>query len=158
MEGKIKQADLDLSEAKRRDNFELCAKYKALRDDYIEKREKAEIEWKEKCASMTLSIGEDEIAEVVGNWTGIPVSKITQGESEKLVNLEKVLQSRVIGQDEACLAVARAIKRARAGLKDPKRPIGSFIFLGPTGVGKTELAKALAGALSATKTCLSAWI
>lgn len=147
MEGKIKQADLDLSEAKRRDNFELCAKYKALRDDYIEKREKAEIEWKEKCASMTLSIGEDEIAEVVGNWTGIPVSKITQGESEKLVNLEKVLQSRVIGQDEACLAVARAIKRARAGLKDPKRPIGSFIFLGPTGVGKTELAKALAGAL-----------
>lgn len=147
LEGKIKQADLDLSEAKRRDNFELCAKYKALRDDYIEKREKAEIEWKEKCASMTLSIGEDEIAEVVGNWTGIPVSKITQGESEKLVNLEKVLQSRVIGQDEACLAVARAIKRARAGLKDPKRPIGSFIFLGPTGVGKTELAKALAGAL-----------
>ena len=147
LENKIKQADLDLSEAKRRDNFELCAKYKALRDDCIEKREKAEIEWKEKCASMTLSIGEDEIAEVVGNWTGIPVSKITQGESEKLVNLEKVLQSRVIGQDEACVSVARAIKRARAGLKDPKRPIGSFIFLGPTGVGKTELAKALAAAL-----------
>ncbi len=147
LEAKIKQADLDLSEAKRRDNFELCAKYKALRDDCIEKREKAEIEWKEKCASMTLSIGEDEIAEVVGNWTGIPVNKITQGESEKLVNLENALQARVIGQDEACVAVARAIKRARAGLKDPKRPIGSFIFLGPTGVGKTELAKALAGTL-----------
>ena len=147
LEKKIKQADLDLSEAKRRENFELCGKYKALRDDYIEQKEKAEIEWKEKCANTDLSIGEDEIAEVVGNWTGIPVKRITEGESEKLVNLEKVLQSRVIGQDEACSAVAKAVKRARAGLKDPKRPIGSFIFLGPTGVGKTELAKALACAL-----------
>lgn len=147
LENKIKQADLDLSEAKRRENFELCGKYKALRDDYIEQKEKAEIEWKEKCKNTDLSIGEDEIAEVVGNWTGIPVKRITEGESEKLVNLEKVLQSRVIGQDEACAAVAKAVKRARAGLKDPKRPIGSFIFLGPTGVGKTELAKALASAL-----------
>lgn len=147
LEKKIKQADLDLSEAKRRENFELCGKYKALRDDYIEQKEKAEIEWKEKCANTDLSIGEDEIAEVVGNWTGIPVKRITEGESEKLVNLEKVLQSRVIGQNEACSAVAKAVKRARAGLKDPKRPIGSFIFLGPTGVGKTELAKALACAL-----------
>lgn len=147
LEAKIKQADVDLSEAKRRDNFELCAKYKALRDDYIEKREKAEIEWKEKKANTSLCIGEDEIAEVVGNWTGIPVNKITEGESEKLVGLEGTLQSRVIGQNDACSAVARAIKRARAGLKDPKRPIGSFIFLGPTGVGKTELAKALAGTL-----------
>ncbi len=147
LENKIKQADLDLSEAKRRENFELCGKYKALRDDYIEQKEKAEIEWKEKRKNTDLSIGEDEIAEVVGNWTGIPVKRITEGESEKLVNLEKVLQSRVIGQDEACAAVAKAVKRARAGLKDPKRPIGSFIFLGPTGVGKTELAKALASAL-----------
>lgn len=147
LEKKIKQADLDLSEAKRRENFELCGKYKALRDDYIEQKEKAEIEWKEKCANTDLSIGEDEIAEVVGNWTGIPVKRITEGESEKLVNLETILQSRVIGQDEACSAVAKAVKRARAGLKDPKRPIGSFIFLGPTGVGKTELAKALACAL-----------
>lgn len=101
LENKIKQADVDLSEAKRRENFELCGKYKALRDDYIEQKEKAEIEWKEKCKNTDLSIGEDEIAEVVGNWTGIPVKRITEGESEKLVNLEKVLQSRVIGQDEA---------------------------------------------------------
>lgn len=147
LESKIKQADLDLCEAKRRDNFELCVKYKALRDDYIEQKEKAEIEWREKCANQDLSIGEDEIAEVVGNWTGIPVKRITEGESEKLVRLEDVLKGRVIGQDDACVAVAKAVKRARAGLKDPKRPIGSFIFLGPTGVGKTELAKALAGAL-----------
>ena len=147
LENKIKQAELDLSEAKRRENFELCGKYKALRDDYIEQKEKAEIEWKEKCKNTDLSIGEDEIAEVVGNWTGIPVRRITEGESEKLVNLEKTLQAKVIGQDEACSAVAKAVKRARAGLKDPKRPIGSFIFLGPTGVGKTELAKALASAL-----------
>lgn len=147
LENKIKQAELDLSEAKRRENYELCGKYKALRDDYIEQKEKVEIEWKEKCKNTDLSIGEDEIAEVVGNWTGIPVRRITEGESEKLVNLEKTLQSKVIGQDEACSAVAKAVKRARAGLKDPKRPIGSFIFLGPTGVGKTELAKALASAL-----------
>lgn len=147
LENKIKQAELDLSEAKRRENYELCGKYKALRDDYIEQKEKAEIEWKEKCKNTDLSIGEDEIAEGVGNWTGIPVRRITEGESEKLVNLEKTLQSKVIGQDEACSAVAKAVKRARAGLKDPKRPIGSFIFLGPTGVGKTELAKALASAL-----------
>ena len=147
LENKIKQAELDLSEAKRRENYELCGKYKALRDDYIEQKEKAEIEWKEKCKNTDLSIGEDEIAEVVGNWTGIPVRRITEGESEKLANLEKTLQSKVIGQDEACSAVAKAVKRARAGLKDPKRPIGSFIFLGPTGVGKTELAKALASAL-----------
>lgn len=147
LENKIKQAELDLSEAKRRENYELCGKYKALRDDYIEQKEKAEIEWKEKCKNTDLSIGEDEIGEVVGNWTGIPVRRITEGESEKLVNLEKTLQSKVIGQDEACSAVAKAVKRARAGLKDPKRPIGSFIFLGPTGVGKTELAKALASAL-----------
>ncbi len=92
-------------------------------------------------------IDENDIADVVHAWTGIPVAKLNEGESAKLVNLEDKLESRVIGQDDACKAVARAVKRARAGLKDPKRPIGSFIFLGPTGVGKTELAKALAEAM-----------
>ena len=147
LDAKIKQTELDLSEALRKKDYKKCDAYQTSLNSLLEAKEKAEVIWKDKREKTTLSIGEDEIAEVVGNWTGIPVKKITQGESEKLVNLEKVLQSRVIGQDEACSAVARAVKRARAGLKDPKRPIGSFIFLGPTGVGKTELAKALASAL-----------
>ena len=86
----------------------------------------------------------DEIAEVVARWTGVPVSRLLEGEQEKLLRLDDILHERVIGQDEAVAAVADAVIRARAGLKDPKRPIGSFIFLGPTGVGKTELARALA--------------
>jgi len=89
----------------------------------------------------------EEIAEVVSRWTGIPVSKMLEGEREKLLRLEEELHTRVIGQDEAIVAVADAIRRARAGLKDPSRPIGSFLFLGPTGVGKTELAKTLAASL-----------
>ena len=90
---------------------------------------------------------EEDIAEVVSSWTGIPVTKLAQEETERLLNLEEVLHKRVVAQDEAIDATARAIRRARAGLKDPKRPIGSFIFLGPTGVGKSLLAKALAEAL-----------
>jgi ATP-dependent Clp protease ATP-binding subunit ClpB len=89
----------------------------------------------------------DDIAEVVGKWTGIPVSKLLEGEMQKLLRLEERLHERVVGQDDAVTAVADAIRRARAGLKDPKRPIGAFLFLGPTGVGKTELARALAEVL-----------
>jgi len=92
-------------------------------------------------------VGEEDIAKVVSRWTGIPVSKMLTGEREKLIHLEDVLHERVVGQDEAVKAVSEAILRARAGIKDPSRPIGSFIFLGPTGVGKTELAKTLAEAL-----------
>ena len=89
----------------------------------------------------------DDVAEVVSQWTGVPVTQLQKKESDRLVNLEKILHERVVGQDEAVSAVARAIRRARSGLKDPTRPIGSFMFLGPTGVGKTELAKALAEAM-----------
>ncbi|MBR7163068.1 MAG: ATP-dependent Clp protease ATP-binding subunit, partial [Clostridia bacterium] len=142
LEDKIKQVELDKSEASRREQYQKADKLKAERDALIEEKEKAEIEWREKCKDIKLSIGEDEIAEIVSGWTGIPVKRITEGESEKLARLEDVLAKRVVGQDEAVSAVAKAIKRARAGLKDPKRPIGSFIFLGPTGVGKTELTKA----------------
>lgn len=147
LENKIKDTEIKLAEAKRKENYDKCAQYKALRDNLVEQKEKADIEWRDKCAATTLSIGEEEIADVVGSWTGIPVRRITEDESEKLGRLESVLESRVIGQAEACGAVARAVKRARAGLKDPKRPIGSFVFTGATGVGKTELAKALAEAL-----------
>jgi ATP-dependent Clp protease ATP-binding subunit ClpB len=89
-------------------------------------------------------VDEEDIAEVVSRWTGVPVTKLMEGEMQKLLNLESELHQRVIGQDEAVTAVAEAVIRARSGLKDPNRPIGSFIFLGPTGVGKTELARALA--------------
>ncbi len=89
----------------------------------------------------------EDIAQVVSSWTGVPVSKIAATETEKLLKLEEILHSRVIGQEEAVKAVAKAVRRARAGLKDPKRPIGSFIFLGPTGVGKTELGRTLAEAM-----------
>ena len=147
LDAKIKQTSLELSEALRKKDYKKCDALQTSINALSEAKEREEVVWRDKQSKMELSIGEEEIAEVVGNWTGIPVSKITQGESEKLMHLEDVLKSRVIGQDEACSAVARAVKRARAGLKDPKRPIGSFIFLGPTGVGKTELAKALAAAM-----------
>ena len=90
---------------------------------------------------------EEEIARIVERWTGIPVAKLVQGEREKLLHLDETLHRRVIGQDEAVQAVTEAIQRSRAGIQDPNRPIGSFLFLGPTGVGKTELAKSLAEAL-----------
>ncbi len=147
LEDKIKQVELDKNEASRREQYQKADKLKAERDALLEEKEKAEADWKEKCKDIKLSIGEDEIAEIVSNWTSIPVKRITEGESEKLAHLEDVLAKRVVGQKEAVTAVAKAIKRARAGLKDPKRPIGSFIFLGPTGVGKTELSKALAEAM-----------
>ncbi len=122
---------------------EIKEKIQKLKDELAKEKD----EWENKKANTELAIGESEIAEIVSKWTGVPLSKLTEDESKRLINLEKELHSRVIGQDEAVSAVANAIRRARAGLKEPKRPIGSFIFLGPTGVGKTELSKALAGAL-----------
>lgn len=122
----------------------------SLRDE--ENKLKAELEskkeaWKMQNSINTQVVTEDEIASIIGAWTGIPVSRLAQEETERLKNMEEVLHKRVIGQEEAVKAVARAIRRGRVGLKDPKRPVGSFIFSGPTGVGKTELSKALAEAL-----------
>lgn len=127
--------------------FELAAslrdKEQKLRDDLERRR----LEWQQRQDSHDVAVTEDDIADIVSTWTGIPVKKLAMAESTRLLNMEELLHERVIGQNEAVEAVSRAIRRARAGLKDPKRPIGSFIFLGPTGVGKTELARALAEAM-----------
>jgi ATP-dependent Clp protease ATP-binding subunit ClpC len=132
--------------ASQRGDFEKAATLKserlALEQEYDEARKR----WLEETKIEEI-VGEEVIAELVSKWTGIPVSRMLEGETEKLIHMEESLHERVIGQDEAIDAVSDAIRRARAGLKDPKRPIGSFIFLGPTGVGKTELARALAGFL-----------
>ena len=114
------------------------------------KEELAELkkEWEQRIGTADLSmVTAEDVAQIVSSWTGIPVKELTEEESARLLNLEKILHQRVIGQDEAVESVAKAIRRARAGLKDPNRPVGSFIFLGPTGVGKTELARALAEAM-----------
>ena len=121
-----------------------------LRDSEHEVRSEIEekrAEWEQQKLVGRDVVTEEDIAQVVSAWTGIPVKKMTEGESERLLHLEEILHKRVIGQDEAISAVSRAIRRARAGLQDPKRPIGSFIFLGPTGVGKTELCRALGEAM-----------
>jgi ATP-dependent Clp protease ATP-binding subunit ClpC len=103
--------------------------------------------WRQQQGGLELMVNEEDIAHIVSTWTGVPVSKLAEEESQRLMKMESILHQRVVGQDEAVRAVSRAVRRARAGLKDPRRPVGSFIFLGPTGVGKTELARALAEAL-----------
>ena len=147
LEEKIKDLDVRVKEAARHEMFSDADSLSKERDTLIEEKEKALINWEEEKKSVQLSIGEDEIAALVSQMTNIPVTKITQDEGQKVADLDKVLKERVIGQDEAVEAVARSIKRSRAGIQNPNRPIGSFILLGPTGVGKTELSKALAQAL-----------
>lgn len=124
--------------------FETAASLRDSEQKLREKLEKTKKQWKEKQGQEDSEVTVEDIASVVSVWTGIPVSKLTKGETERLLNMEEVLHDHIIGQSEAVTAVSKAIRRARAGLKDPKRPIGSFIFLGPTGVGKTELARTLA--------------
>ncbi|NLX82958.1 MAG: ATP-dependent Clp protease ATP-binding subunit [Clostridiales bacterium] len=146
------EQDLDRTVEQKRDaisrqDYEAAAD---LRDDERQLREKinqARDEWKQTRETLRPEVTEDDIADVVAGWTGIPVQRMTMIESKRLMQLEQTLHKRVIGQDEAVTAVSKAIRRARAGLQDPKRPIGSFIFLGPTGVGKTELCRALGEAM-----------
>ena len=147
LEDKISDLDKEKEEAIRVQDFEKAA---VLRDDENKAKDelqKAKEKWHNKNSKNVVTLTEEDIADVVSNWTGIPVKKISQDENEKLKNLEEELHKRVIGQNEAVEAVAKAIRRGRLGLKDPNRPIGSFLFLGPTGVGKTELSKALAESL-----------
>lgn len=147
LEEELKEIQKDKSAAVNAQDFELAAK---LRDDEAQLRRNLEKErgaWEEKNTRATEEVDEEAIAEIVAGWTGINVKQLTQEESERLLHMEEILHKRVVGQNEAVSAVSRAIRRGRVGLKDPKRPIGSFIFLGPTGVGKTELSKALSEAL-----------
>ncbi len=147
LQDEIEEVEKDKEEAVRSQKFEKAAtlrdKEKELKREYEKEQEK----WKNKNTKSVTNITEENIAEVIESWTGIPANKLTEDENERLKHLEENLHKRVVGQNEAIEAVAKAIKRGRVGLKDPKRPIGSFLFLGPTGVGKTELSKALAECL-----------
>ena len=147
LEEKIEKLSKDKEEAVQSQKFEKAAKLRDQEREAKEEFEKQKKKWKNKNTKSITTVTEDNIAEVIASWTGIPAKKLTEDENEKLKNLEKTLHERVVGQNEAVEAVAKAIRRGRVGLKDPKRPIGSFLFLGPTGVGKTELSKALAESL-----------
>ena len=147
LEEKIESINREKEEAIRVQDFEKAATLRDKVNAEKEKLEKEKKKWQSKNSKNVMSLTEEDIAEVIASWTGIPVNKITQDENEKLKHLEETLHKRVIGQNEAVEAVSKAIRRGRVGLKDPNRPIGSFLFLGPTGVGKTELSKALAEAL-----------
>ncbi len=158
---KIKEikAEIDKMEKEKEDavgaeEFERAGEIKEKQERLKEKQDKIREKWIEDKKNRKLVVDEDEIADVVALWTKIPVKKITENDSQRLNKLEKVLHERVVGQDEAVSAVARAIRRGRVGLKDPKRPIGSFLFLGPTGVGKTELSKALAYSIFGSENAL----
>ncbi|MCD8017671.1 MAG: ATP-dependent Clp protease ATP-binding subunit [Oscillospiraceae bacterium] len=144
IESRITALAGEKDEAVRAQDFEAAARF---RDQEREQREELEAlrkKWNLSCDGHRTSVTAEDIAAVVSGWTGVPVTSITEDESARLLKMEQVLHRRVVGQDEAVSAVSRAIRRGRVGLKDPKRPIGSFLFLGPTGVGKTELCKALA--------------
>lgn len=147
MAEQIKKMDLQIERSIRMEVFSQATEIKRNQDELIKKYERAQKRAENSVAARKIVIGENEIADVVAMWTKIPVQKLAQKESEKLLKLEGILHKRVIGQEEAVTAVAKAMRRGRVGLKDPKRPIGSFLFLGPTGVGKTELSKALAEAM-----------
>jgi len=147
LEEELENVRKEKEEAVMNQNYEKAAEMRDREQSIKNQIEQEKEKWKKMNATGTEVVDEEDIAHIVSSWTGVPVKKLTEEESERLLKLEGILHERVIGQDEAISAVARAVRRARAGLKDPKRPIGSFIFLGPTGVGKTELSKALAEAL-----------
>lgn len=143
----IKKMDLQIERSIRMEAFSQAMEIKKNQDELVKKYDRMMKRRQDKEEQLSYSIGENEIAEVVAMWTKVPVQKLAEKESERLLKLESILHKRVIGQEEAVNAVAKAMRRGRVGLKDPNRPIGSFLFLGPTGVGKTELSKALAEAM-----------
>lgn len=147
IEEKLEQARKEKEEAVAAQEYEKAANLRDREQKIQAELDRRKEEWRNNQVNQRLTITADEVAQIVADWTGIPLRKLAQGESERLLSLEDAIHARYFNQDDAVKAVSRAIRRARAGLKDPRRPIGSFIFLGPTGVGKSELAKALADAL-----------
>ena len=147
IEEKVNSYEKEKEEAIRVQDFEKAAKLRDKEREMKQKLEKEKEKWESKNKSSVTKLTKEDIAEVIASWTGIPAKRITEDENEKLKHLEDNLHKRVIGQNEAVTAISKAIRRSRVGLKDPNRPIGSFLFLGPTGVGKTELSKALAEVL-----------
>ena len=153
-EEQIDELEEEKETAIREEAYEKAGDIKKKQGKLKEKIRQTLEKWEKEKETRKLTVGENEVADVVAGWTKIPVKKLAEEESERLKNLENILHERVVGQEEAITAVSKAIRRGRIGLKDPKRPIGSFLFLGPTGVGKTELSKALAEAMFGTETSL----
>lgn len=147
LEDRIADFEKEKASAVNEQDFERAAKLRDEQKEVQTQLDNAKKEWQERQKNSSGEVTAEDIAKIISDWTGIPVVQLTKEESERLLNMEQVLHERVIGQDEAVSAISRAIRRGRVGLKDPKRPVGSFIFLGPTGVGKTELCKALAQAV-----------
>ncbi|MBF0713861.1 ATP-dependent Clp protease ATP-binding subunit [Gemella sp. GH3] len=146
-EDELSKLNIEKDTAVLNQEFEIAAQKRDEINEVVKKIEDFKITWQDNLSKEKIVITEEHIAEVLATWTGIPVTKLTQTESEKLLNLEEILHKRVIGQDDAVISLAKSVRRARSGFKDENRPIGSFIFLGPTGVGKTELAKSLSEVL-----------
>ena len=144
IEDEIKEAQKEKEAAINNQNFEKAAEYRDKEKKLVEKLNNEKEAWKTNQNLNERKIGYEEIADIIAKWTGIPVKNLQEGESKRLLDMENIIHSRVVGQQQAVEAVSKAIRRARVGLKDPKKPIGTFIFLGPTGVGKTELSRALA--------------
>ncbi len=147
LEEEVKRLEAEKKSAINEQDFERAARLRDEEKRVNEQLEEQRTQWQQKNAALTGEVTAEDIAEIVSGWTGVPVVQLTEEEGQRLLNMEHILHQRIVGQDEAVVAVARAIRRGRVGLKDPRRPIGSFIFLGPTGVGKTELCKALAEAM-----------
>lgn len=154
LEQEIEALEKNKEAAIKAEAYEKAGEIKKKQAKKREKIEKIRAKWEKEKVSRKLVVDENQIADVVAGWTKIPVRKLEEEESERLRNLEFILHQRVVGQEEAVTSISKAIRRGRVGLKDPKRPIGSFLFLGPTGVGKTELSKALAEAMFGTETAL----
>ena len=147
LEEKLAELKGEKENAVKNQDFEKAASFRDKEKEIAEKLDALRKDWKQETAGTSYTVSAEDVASIVSLWTGIPVQKVAEEDADRLRRLEEILHSRVVGQEEAVTAVAKAIRRGRVGLKDPKRPVGSFIFLGPTGVGKTELSKALAEAM-----------